>query len=232
MIRANGVHHIAVMTADIKSHIAFFSDVLGCRLVGLFDMHGVPGAFHAFMHLNDHSYFSIVQTADAGGVAIEIGKTHAGTGAGTSAPGTVQHIAFNVDSLDDLLAMRDRIRAKGVNAIGPIDHGLCHSIYFAGPDQMTLEVATSAAAIDPRLWIDPAVLARAGISPAEAERYVSPDPYAGAGGGVPQPAFDPAKPHQAYPREIYLRMLATPDEVITKMGSYASPPNAAAAEAS
>ncbi len=57
MIKANGIHHIAIMAADIKSHIAFFSEVLGCKLSALFDMHGVPGGLHAFMHLDDGAIF-------------------------------------------------------------------------------------------------------------------------------------------------------------------------------
>ena len=60
----NGVHHLAFMAADIKKHIAFFSQVMGCPLVAIFDMHGVPGALHAFLKMNDHSYFSIVQMPD------------------------------------------------------------------------------------------------------------------------------------------------------------------------
>ena len=47
MVKANGIHHLAVMTADIKQHIAFFSDVLGCKLSAIFDMHGVPARVHA-----------------------------------------------------------------------------------------------------------------------------------------------------------------------------------------
>ena len=43
MIKANGIHHIAIMAADIREHIAFFSDVMGFQLSALFDMHGVPG---------------------------------------------------------------------------------------------------------------------------------------------------------------------------------------------
>lgn len=224
MIKANGIHHIAVMSGDIKSHIAFFSDVLGCKLSAIFDMHGVPGAFHAFMHLNDHCYFSIVQTPETGNIPIEIGKTHAGTGAGPSAPGTMQHLAFRVDDMDALLNMRDRIRKAGINVIGPIDHGVCQSIYFAGPDQLTLEVACSGAEINPDLWIDPAVLEKAGISPDEATRYRAPEAYAGEGGALPQPPYDPEKPHQAYPEAIYKQMLAAPDEAITASASYAEPP--------
>lgn len=224
MIKVNGIHHIAIMSADIKKHIAFFSDVLGCKLSAIFDMHGVPGALHAFMHMNDHSYFSIVQMDAAQDVDIELGKTHAGTGAGLCAPGVVQHIAFNVDTDADLLAMRDRIRVKGVNVIGPIDHGICKSIYFAGPDQLTLEVATSDTAIDAQAWVDPAVLAKIGITEAEANSYMNPDRYAGDGGTVKQPPMDPEKPHQAYPPEHYERILATPDDVLTATASYADPP--------
>jgi catechol 2,3-dioxygenase-like lactoylglutathione lyase family enzyme len=224
MIKATGVHHIAVMSADIKAHIEFFSDVLGCRLVGLFDMHGVPGAFHAFMHLDDHCSFSIVQMAQAAEVPIELGKTHAGTGAGVCAPGAMQHLAFKVDSHDDLLAMRDRIRSRGVPVFGPIDHGLCHSIYFAGPDRMTLEVATSSKAIDPALWVDPKVLERIGASAQDSARFMNPDPYAGEGGRVAQPPYDPAKPHQAFPEKMYQAMLAAPDDLFAAANSYADPP--------
>ena len=119
--------------------------------------------------------------------------------------------------------MRDRIRSHGVNIIGPIDHGMCRSIYFAGPDQMTLEVATSSEAINPDRWIDPAVLAKAGISADEATRFRSPPAYAGPS-PVGQPAYDADKPHMAYPKEMYLQMLRTPDEVITAAASYPQPP--------
>ena len=105
-----GIHHIAIMSADIKKHIEFFSDVMGCELSALFHMHGVPGGLHAFLHLNDSCYFSIVQMNEAKDIPIEMGKTHSGTGANACAPGTMQHLAFNVDTLDDLLAMRDRLR--------------------------------------------------------------------------------------------------------------------------
>ncbi len=219
----SGIHHLAFMAGDIKKHIDFFSQVMGCPLVALFDMHGVPGGLHAFLRMNDHSYFSIVQLPKVDDIPIELGKTHAGSGALPSAPGTLQHLAFRADSQADLLAMRDRIRSHGVNVIGPIDHGMCHSIYFAGPDQMTLEVAASQTAIDPERWIDPAVLEKAGINAEEAARFRAPAAFDGAS-PVPQPAFDPDKPHMAYPREMYLQMLKAPDEMITAGASYNQPP--------
>jgi catechol 2,3-dioxygenase-like lactoylglutathione lyase family enzyme len=227
MIKPNGVHHIAIMTADIKSQIAYFSDVLGCKLSAIFDMHGVPGAFHAFVHLNDSCYFSFVQMDDIDKIPSTIGITHAGTGAGKAAAGVMQHLAFNVDSEADLLSMRDRIRTKGINVMGPIDHGVCQSIYFAGPEGLTLEVATSEVEMDQKLWIDPKVLERVGISTEEAARYKAPDGYSGEGGAVTQPPVDETKPHLNYPPEVYKALMGMPDEQLAAMISYKEPPVAA-----
>lgn len=223
-IRANGVHHLAISTADMKGQIEFFSQVLGAKLVGLFWMHGVPGAHHAFCELNDFcsiSFVHIPANADAHPV---LGVTHAGSGAGPSAPGTLQHLAFNVDTVEELVGMRDRIRSHGINVIGQIDHGLCQSIYFAGPEGLTLEVATSESAIDARAWIDPEVVGLAGISAEELERYKEPAPFNTQNGTVPQPPIDPAKPHMAYPPEIYKAILAMPDDELTNSRSYSEPP--------
>lgn len=224
MVSPDGIHHIAVMTGDMKRQIAFFSDVLGARLVAIFDMHGVPGGIHAFLRLADDCSFSLVQLPGTSSIPVELGRTHAGSGAGDSAPGTMQHLALRVSSRDALLAMRDRIRSRGVNVFGPIDHGMCQSIYFAGPEHLSLECAWSDAPIDPARWIDPAVLERVGISVEEARQYAHPADYAGEGGSVPQPTFDPAMPHQAIPDALYRAILATPDEAIWAGASHPDPP--------
>jgi hypothetical protein len=173
--------------------------------------------------MNDYGYFSIVQLPAVDQIPIEIGRTHAGSGALPSVAGTLQHLAFRAGSEAELLALRDRVRSHGINVIGPIDHGMCRSIYFAGPDHMTLEIATSSAPIDAARWIDPTVLAKAGISDDEAARFAKPTAYAGPS-PVQQPAYDPEKPHMVYPERAYKKMLATPDEVITSTASYAEPP--------
>jgi catechol 2,3-dioxygenase-like lactoylglutathione lyase family enzyme len=224
MTQLNGIHHIAVMAKDMKAHLEFFTDVLGCKLTAIFPMHGVPGAKHAFLKLQDGCYFSLVEIDSAKDIPIELGKSHAGTGAHPSAPGTMQHLAFSVASEGDLLAMRDRIRSRGVNVFGPIDHGMCQSMYFAGPDHLTLEIACGANRLDPRAWVDPATLAQIGVSAEEAERYINPAPFESQGGAVAQPPYDPAKPHQAYPEAMYKQMLATPDEVLAKAVSFRDPP--------
>ncbi len=219
----NGIHHIAIMSADMKAQLTFFTQVLGFPLVGLFDMHGVPGAKHAFLKMDEASYFSIVEMDGIADIPAEIGITHAGTGAGKCAAGVTQHIAFRAPDEAGLLAMRNRIRSHGVAAIGPIGHGFCQSIYFAGPEGLTLEVACKMTEVDPARWVDPKVLAACGISGAEAAAMMGPAPCV-ADVAVAQPEYDPARPNIAYPAKTLKLILATPDSAITAQGSYNEAP--------
>ncbi|MFN3215535.1 MAG: VOC family protein [Acidimicrobiales bacterium] len=211
-LHPNGVHHLAISTTDIKAQIEFFTTVLGGELKALYWMHGVPDTFHGFVELNPSSYIAFVQHP-ANTSTHELGLTHAGNAGGPLPGGTMQHVALGVDSLDDLLALRDRIRSHGVPVIGPIDHGMCQSVYFAGPEGLALEIATGSG-IDERSWIDPEVVALAGIDADDLARYIEPADYERPAEPVPQPGPDSPGPHLAYPAAVYERVLATPDEAM------------------
>jgi catechol 2,3-dioxygenase-like lactoylglutathione lyase family enzyme len=222
--RTDGIHHIAFSTTDMKRQLEFFSDVLGMPLVAIFPMHGVPGGVHAFLESSADCLISFVQLPSMADIEIEFGRTHAGNGALPSAPGTLQHLALRVEDDDALLALRDRIRSRGVNVLGPIDHGMCRSMYFAGPEGLTLEVATSDERIDPRHWIDPEAAAAVGIDADGLSRLARPEPFDATEAPVPQPAYDPAQPHMLYPRPVYEQLLAMSDEEVAAAVSYAEPP--------
>lgn len=228
MGKISSLHHVAISTGNMKKQIEFFSDVLGMELVGLFWMHGVEGAWHGFMKMGEEA-FAFVFVPGNERVDTVIGQTHSANGGEKSAPGTLQHIALNVDSTEDLLAMRDRIRSRGVPVFGPMDHGMCSSIYFAGPENLVLEISThdgAEAPLDEKgTWIDQEVVELAGISEEELSRYMSPKTYGNDQGPLPQPNFDATQPNLHYPAEIYQQMLVTPDEVITQLSSVTEPPN-------
>ena len=228
MVKPNALHHLAISTGDIKKQIAFFSDVLGMELVALYWMHGVEGAFHGFMKLGDESVAFVFKEENKS-VETVMGQTHAGNGGEKSAPGTMQHLALNVDTMDDLLAMRDRIRSRDIPVLGPMDHGFCASIYFAGPENLTLEISTSSAAESPLddkgTWIDPEVVSLAGISEEELKSYMAPAAYKNDGEPVAQPAYNADVPHMDYPREAYEMLLQTPDEVIWETASETTAPS-------
>jgi len=224
MTQPNGVHHLAISTADIKTQVAFFSDVLGCELVALYWMHGAQGAWHGFMKLNDSCSIAFVQLDAIKDIEPIPAVTHAGNAGGTSAPGTMQHVAFNVDTYDDLLAMRDRIRSRGVNVMGPLHHGMCDSIYFGGPEGLTLEVATSSVAIDGNHWIDPEVVALAGISTEELANYRQPAAFDRPADALPNPPIDWSKPHMVYPKPVYEALMSMADDDVADRFSVTEPP--------
>lgn len=210
-LHPNGINHLAIATTDIKAQIEFFTDVLGGELKALYWMHGVANTFHGFVELSGSCYIAFVQHPK-NTTTREYGVTHAVNAGGAMPGGTMQHIAFNVDSLDDLYAMRDRIRSRGVAVIGPMNHGMCQSMYFAGPEGLCLEVACGGN-IDERAWIDPEVQELAGISAEDLARYVSPPAYLRLSADpVPQPAYDASKPNLAYPDAVWQAMLKSPDE--------------------
>jgi hypothetical protein len=93
---------------------------------------------------------------------------------------------------------------------------MCCSIYFAGPENLSLELSYSLEPIDARAWIDPEVVRLAGISDEELARFVRPAIYRDRAGAVPQPTLaSAAGPHMTnYPPGRYERVLALPDEAV------------------
>ncbi len=216
MNKVEGLHHIAVTTANMKEQIEFFTDKLGMELVALYWMHGVENTWHGFLRLNDESSIAFVCNPDIEKIPVRMGETHAGNPGANCARGAMQHLALRVKNHKELLAMRDRLRSKGVPVMGPMDHGFCASIYFAGPENLALELSYSEAPIDSRAWVDPEVQALAGISDEELARYKQSSDYTDQDGEVPQPSLNGPGPHMTgYPAEsMYETILSIPDEVI------------------
>ncbi|MEE4301108.1 MAG: VOC family protein [Pseudomonadales bacterium] len=215
MNRIGGLHHLAVCTADMKTQIEFFTDKLGMELVALYWMHGVPNTWHGFLRLGDESAIAFVHNPSIAALEAKAGETYAGNPGGASAPGTMQHLALRVADHDELLALRDRLRSKGVPVLGPVDHGMCVSCYFAGPENLSLELSYSNEPIDQEAWIDPEVVALAGIDAEELARYKRPAAFEDSGGAVPQPPLDAPGPHMSnYPEGVYEAVITAPDAAI------------------
>ena len=227
MTKPNALHHIAISTGNIKEQIAFFSDVLGMELVALYWMHGVEGAFHGFMRLGDEAVAFVFKEENRA-VDTVIGQTHAGNGGEKSAPGTMQHLAQTWTRWGDLLACADRIRSRRVPVLGPRSRLLRFDL-LAGPRNLSLEDLDVSAAENPLddsgTWIDPEVVALAGISEEELQSYRTPAEYRNDGEPLAQPAYDPDVPHMTYPKEVYELLLQTPDEAIWENASETTAPS-------
>ena len=215
MNKVGGLHHLAITTADMKTQIAFFTDVLGMELVALYWMHGVENTWHGFLRLNDESAIAFVSNPDISKIPVKLGETHAGNPGANCSPGTMQHVALSVNNHEELLAMRDRLRSKGVPVMGPMNHGMCVSMYFAGPENLALELSYSEEPINQEAWIDPEVVQLAGISAEELARFKNPADFTDSKGTVPQPDVSKTPgPHMTnYPPGAYEQAMGIPDEI-------------------
>ena len=131
-----GVHHVAYRCRDAKETVEFYQDVLGMRFDVAFAEDHVPstGAYDPYMHVfldagngNVLAFFELPEQP-------EMGRD-------PNTPEWVQHIAFRVSTLDDLLAAKERARARGLEVLGPTNHGVFKSIYFFDPNGHRLELA-------------------------------------------------------------------------------------------
>lgn len=222
-LHPKGVNHLALSTTDMKRQLSFWCDVLGLPLKALYWMHGVEGAYHGFVELAPDSYVAFVQHPD-NSKEIEFGVSHADGPGGDVRGGTMQHVAFHVDSFDDVLAMRDRIRSRGVQVLGPIDHGFCQSIYFEGPEGLNLEISTGSS-IDEQAWIDPEVTGLCGITEAELEALVNPAEFM----RPDEPVAQPTEPHPENVRaqrnpDRQARLSALTDDFVWQNFSETEPP--------
>lgn len=220
----NGVHHLAICTKNMKEQVEFFTQVVGMELVALYWMHGVKNTYHGFVKLGDSSSIAFVQGPESGEVQAAPGVSHASWTAGVVAPGAMQHLALNVDTEEDLLTMRDRVRSHGHWVMGPLDHGFCKSIYFTGPEGMMLEFSTSEGeAIDAESWIDPEVVKLNGINSEELANYKNPPAFQSRGGKVSNPEVDLENPPMNFPpgQEVVYSM--SDEEVMSRL-SETTPP--------
>ncbi|WP_326559868.1 VOC family protein [Micromonospora sp. NBC_01796] len=126
-----GIHrlnHAVLFVSDLARSVAFYRDVLGFRQVAMTPDNFAGAAFlQAPGSTNDH----------------DLGLFELGTGAGPSTAGRstvgLYHLAWEVDTLDELSATALRLSEAGALS-GSSDHGTTKSLYAHDPDGLEFEV--------------------------------------------------------------------------------------------
>jgi len=132
------IHHVAYRCKDAKETVEFYRDVLDMDLVLAISEDQVPST------KDPDPYMHIFLDAGQGNVLafFEIPNSPP-MGRDENTPVWVQHIAFEVEDMDALLAARDKIEAAGLDVIGPTDHHIFKSIYFFDPNGHRLELVAN-----------------------------------------------------------------------------------------
>ncbi|MFG3437876.1 VOC family protein [Nonomuraea sp. NPDC047897] len=126
------LNHAVLYVRDVERSVAFYREALGFEVVM-----SLPGA--AFLQAagssNDH----------------DLGLFEIGAGAGPSPAGRTSvglyHLAWEVDTLDELERVAARLREMG-SLVGASDHSTTKALYARDPDGLEFEVS----------WLVPAAL--------------------------------------------------------------------------
>ncbi len=130
-----GIHHVALICADVERTIGFYQELLGFPLVELVENRDYPGSSHFFFDLGNSTLLGFF---DFPGL---------GLGPGVEAIGGVQHIAISTPR-DRWEQVRERLDAAGVSYTGP-DQGIEESMYLKDPDGIQIELLS-----DPLMFFD------------------------------------------------------------------------------
>ncbi|MEP3073963.1 VOC family protein [Maricaulis sp.] len=132
------IHHVAYRCKDAKETVEFYQRVMGMDFKLAIAENEVPStkAPDPYMHVfldagmgNVLAFFELPNSPEMG----RDGNT----------PEWVQHIAFEVEDMDTLLAAKAHIEAEGLDVLGPVNHGIFKSIYFFDPNGHRLELAAN-----------------------------------------------------------------------------------------
>ena len=121
-----GINHLAFITSDMVKTIRFYRDLLNLKLTAGIGHDGYRHYFFQFPDGVTHVAFFEYDGATA--------MNRKFPGDRSSLPLGFDHVAFTVDSREELFALKDRLEAANIEVEGAVDHGIFWSIYFYDPD--------------------------------------------------------------------------------------------------
>ena len=135
-MKLSRIHHVAYRCKDAKQTVEWYVKHLDMDFVLAIAEDQVPStkASDPYMHVfldagggNILAFFELPNSPEMGRDA--------------NTPDWVQHIAFRVESLDQLEATKAKLQAAGIEVVGVTDHTIFKSIYFFDPNGHRLELA-------------------------------------------------------------------------------------------
>ena len=141
----NRIHHAAYRCRDAQETVNFYRDVLGMAFELAIAENQVPSTgepdpyMHVFMDAGGGNVLAFFELPNSPAMSRD-----------PNTPEWVQHIAFEVDSFEELLDYKTRLEAAGLDVLGPVNHGIFDSIYFFDPNGHRLELAADKATDEQR----------------------------------------------------------------------------------
>jgi glyoxylase I family protein len=132
------IHHVAYRCNDARETVDFYQRVLSMEFQIAFAEDRVPST------KEPDPYMHVFLDAGMGNVLafFEL-PTRQPMDRDRNTPEWVQHLAFEVENYDALLAAKKQVEAEGIDVVGPTDHGIFQSLYFFDPNGHRLELVAN-----------------------------------------------------------------------------------------
>jgi catechol 2,3-dioxygenase-like lactoylglutathione lyase family enzyme len=133
------IHHTAYVTYDAEATVEFYTKVMGLEFCSAVMDSRLPSTgeplpyFHIFFRLPDNSTIGFFECP---GVPVREAPNHI-------AHRAFNHLALEVKSREAVDGWYDWLKSQGVDAIGPVDHGLIYSVYFYDNNGLRTEITTT-----------------------------------------------------------------------------------------
>jgi len=137
-MKISRIHHAAYRCKDAKETVEWYAKNLNMDFVLAIAEDFVPSTkapdpyMHIFLDAGGGNVLAFFELPNSP----EMGRDE-------NTPGWVQHMAFEVGSMETLLAAKAKLEANGVDVLGPTNHTIFKSIYFFDPNGHRLELATN-----------------------------------------------------------------------------------------
>ncbi|NVK24185.1 MAG: VOC family protein [Gammaproteobacteria bacterium] len=137
-MKTTGIHHVAYRCKNAKQTMEFYRDLLNMEFMLAIAENEVPSTkepdpyMHIFMDAGRNNVLAFFEIPNSP----EMGRDN-------NTPEWVQHIAFQVESVDELLEAKQKLEDAGVDVLGPTDHTIFKSIYFFDPNGHRIELAAN-----------------------------------------------------------------------------------------
>jgi lactoylglutathione lyase len=132
------IHHVAYRCHDTKATVEWYLKYLHMDFVLAIAEDSVPSTkepdpyMHVFLDAGNGNILAFFELPNSPPM-----------GRDTNTPAWVQHLAFEVDSEEEMMNVKQRLEADGIEVIGPTNHTIFKSIYFRDPNGHRLELAVN-----------------------------------------------------------------------------------------
>jgi lactoylglutathione lyase len=132
------IHHVAYRCKDAKETVLWYQKYLNMDFVLAIAENEVPSTkdpdpyMHIFLNAGGGNILAFFELPNSP----EMGRDK-------NTPTWCQHLALQIDSFDEMMGIKEKMEADGIEVIGPTDHTLFQSIYFYDPNGHRLELAVN-----------------------------------------------------------------------------------------